>query len=227
MKSQLCFSFLTVSSSLAAKAQETRSIFRTYSFQSFNSRSPVSLTMKGIYIIFSLGLVSAINVGRQPQEAESGAVEGSGDNIFDQIINNNINNANREGEIINEDDDDQENNNNLENSAGGVRQGDLNLDDLNIDGLNMGNIDLNDQEALAQGILSMLAGFCLNNVLNQNNILNLGLNNELELFLELAQLAQLQQLGFLSGTGIRGLFNSGALLGGFNFGKEALLGVTI
>lgn len=188
--------------------------------------------MKGIYILFSLGLVSAINIGaRHPEEAAgSGAViEDSGDsnNIFDEIINNNIANANREednnrneNENNNEDNSDNRNNNNLDSFVENLKQGGLNLDGLNIGGLNLGNIDLNSQDAIAQGILSILAGFCLNNALNQNNILNLGLNNELELFLELAQLAQLQQLGFLSGTGIRGIFNSGALLGGFNLGKE-------
>ncbi|KAK4210422.1 hypothetical protein QBC37DRAFT_390491 [Rhypophila decipiens] len=152
--------------------------------------------MKAAYTLFSLGLVSAANIiGREPEKP---------DNIFDEIINNN----------------NKDNNKDLNNFLQGFKG--VNLNDLEIDGLNFGNIDLNSQDALVQGILSLLAGFCVNNnVLNQNNLLNIGLNNELELFFELAQLAQLQQLGFLNGNGLRGLFNSGALLGGgggFNIG---------
>lgn len=201
--------------------------------------------MKAIYLVLSVGLVSAVNIVRQDVNAAviNGSDVAGASSTFEDIINSNSNlnsgndnqddneingdiNKNENNNDINEDDNKENkndnnniDNNDLNNIIEGLKQGGLNLDDLNIDGLDFGNVDFNNENQLAQGILAMLAGLCLNNVLNFNDILNLGRNNELELFLELAQLAQLQQLGFLSGGGLRGLFNGGNLLGGFNFGK--------
>ena len=204
--------------------------------------------MKAIYLVLSVGLVSAVNIARQDFNAAviNGSDVAGASSTFQDIINSNSNlnggNGNQDDNEINDDINENENNNDingsdnndnkkdnnnvdnngnndLNNIIEGLKQGGLNLDDLNIGGLDFGNIDLNNENQLAQGILAMLAGLCLNNVLNFNDILNLGRNNELELFLELAQLAQLQQLGFLSGGGLRGLFNGGNLLGGFSIGK--------
>lgn len=98
----------------------------------------------------------------------------------------------------------------------------LNLGNLNIGGLNLGSIDLRNQDAVAQAILAMLGNFCLGNALDVNNILSFGFNNDVDLFFQLAQLQQLEQLGFLSLGGIHSLFNKGRVLGGFNLGLHLL-----
>jgi hypothetical protein len=96
--------------------------------------------------------------------------------------------------------------------------GDLNLDGLEIGGFNLGSVDLGNQDVIAEAILAMLGDFCLGNALSLNNILSFGFNNDVDLFFQLAQLAQLEQLGFLDLGGIQSLFQSGQVLGGFNLG---------
>jgi hypothetical protein len=100
--------------------------------------------------------------------------------------------------------------------------GGLNLGDLNVGGLNLGNVDLGNQDVVAEAILAMLGGFCLGNALDLNNILNFGADNDVDLFFQLAQLMQLEQLGFLNLGGIQNLFNKGSVLGGFNLGGQHL-----
>lgn len=97
--------------------------------------------------------------------------------------------------------------------------GGLNLGDLNVGGLNLGNVDLGNQDVVAEAILAMLGGFCLGNALDLNSILNFGADNDVDLFFQLAQLMQLEQLGFLNLGGIQNLFNKGSVLGGFNLGE--------
>jgi len=96
----------------------------------------------------------------------------------------------------------------------------LNLGNLNVDGLDINNLNFNNQDAMAQAIEALLGNLCLNNALNVNSIVGLGLNSQLDLFFQLAQLQQLQQLGFLGFNGINNLFSSGfGLSGGFNVGE--------
>jgi len=97
--------------------------------------------------------------------------------------------------------------------------GDLNLSDLQVGGLNLGNLDLTNQNVVAEAILAMLRNFCLGNALDLNAILNLGIDNELDLLFQLAQLQQFAQLGFLDLFGIQQLFNRGLILNGFNLGE--------
>jgi hypothetical protein len=97
--------------------------------------------------------------------------------------------------------------------------GDLDLNGLEIGGFNLGSVDLGNQDVIAEAILAMLGDFCLGNALSLNNILSFGFNNDVDLFFQLAQLAQLEQLGFLDLGGIQSLFQSGQVLGGFNLGK--------
>ncbi|KAK4197261.1 hypothetical protein QBC40DRAFT_334165 [Triangularia verruculosa] len=94
----------------------------------------------------------------------------------------------------------------------------LDLNNLNVNGLNLGNIDLGNQDAIVEAILAMLGGFCLGGQLNRNNVLGFGFNNDVDLFFQLAQLQQFQQLGFLNLGGVQNLFNKGKVLGGFNLG---------
>ncbi|KAK0735787.1 hypothetical protein B0T21DRAFT_368523 [Apiosordaria backusii] len=94
----------------------------------------------------------------------------------------------------------------------------LDLNNLNVNGLNLGNIDLGNQDAIVDAILAMLGGLCLGGQLNRNNILGFGFNNDVDLFFQLAQLQQFQQLGFIGLGGIQNLFNKGKVLGGFNLG---------
>ncbi|KAK3899061.1 hypothetical protein C8A05DRAFT_37327 [Staphylotrichum tortipilum] len=93
-----------------------------------------------------------------------------------------------------------------------------NLAGLNVNGLNLGGVDLGNQNLVAEAILAMLGSVCLGNSLSLNNILSFGFNNDIDLFFQLAQLMQLQQLGFLDVGGIQSLFNTGLVLGGFNLG---------
>lgn len=97
--------------------------------------------------------------------------------------------------------------------------GELGLDGLEVGGLNLGTVDLGNQDVIAEAILAMLGGFCLGNTLDRNNILSFGFNNDVDLFFQLAQLMQLEQLGFLDLGGIQSLFNNGHVLGGFNLGE--------
>lgn len=109
------------------------------------------------------------------------------------------------------------------NGASSVSLGDFNLADLSLDrlevgGLNLGNVDLGNQDVIAEAILAMLGGFCLNDALDLNRILSFGFNNDVDLFFQLAQLMQLEQLGFVDLSGVQSLFNSGRVLGGFDLG---------
>jgi hypothetical protein len=98
--------------------------------------------------------------------------------------------------------------------------GELGLDGLEVGGLNLGTVDLGNQDVIAEAILAMLGGFCLGNTLDRNNILSLGFNNDVDLFFQLAQLMQFEQLGFLDLGGVQSLVNNGNVLGGFNLGES-------
>lgn len=104
----------------------------------------------------------------------------------------------------------------------------LNLGSLNLGGLNLGSINLGDPLSLGQGILGLMNSFCLGSVVDINSLLGLGVSNELNLFLQLAQLAQLEALGFLNVGGIQQLIQSNLLFGGgfnnFNLGSNFNLG---
>lgn len=67
---------------------------------------------------------------------------------------------------------------------------------------------------MAGGILALMNNFCLGQAVGLNNILGLGLNNEVDMFLQLAQLAQLESLGFLNVGGVQSLIGSNILSGG-------------
>ena len=103
-------------------------------------------------------------------------------------------------------------------SAANFDLGNLDLGSLEVGGLNLGNVDLGNQDVVAEAILAMLGGFCLGNALDLNSILGFGFNNDVDLFFQLAQLMQFEQLGFLNLGGIHSLFNKGLALGGFNLG---------
>ncbi|KAL2259113.1 hypothetical protein VTK26DRAFT_7333 [Humicola hyalothermophila] len=94
----------------------------------------------------------------------------------------------------------------------------LDLGSLNIGGLNLGRVDLRNQGVVAEAILALLGGFCLDDALDPDSILRLGLDNDVDLFFQLAQLMRFEQLGFLDLRGIHSLFNKGLVLGGFNLG---------
>lgn len=95
--------------------------------------------------------------------------------------------------------------------------------------LNLGSIDLEDNVSVASGILALMNSFCLGQVVDLNAVLGLGLNDQVDMFLELAQLAELQSLGFLSVLGAQNLIESNLLFNGaevnvFNLGKYILRG---
>lgn len=120
-------------------------------------------------------------------------------------------------------------------NGSGLNSADSNFDPAslnlnNLGGLNLGQVDFSDQNSVASAILSMLNVLCAGNLFDVNSILNLGSNNELEMFLELVQLMQLEQLGFLNVFDIQSLLNSsfnsgiGSGFGGnsnlFNLGEQ-------
>lgn len=91
---------------------------------------------------------------------------------------------------------------------------DVNLAALNLGLLNLGSINLQDQLAVAEGILALMNSFCLSQAVDLNAVLGLGINDEVDMFLELAQLAQLESLGFLNVFGVQNLIESSLVLGG-------------
>jgi len=96
----------------------------------------------------------------------------------------------------------------------------INLNALSNQGLDFSNLDFGNQDAMAQAIQSLLGQLCLNNAIDFGNIVGLGINNQVDLFLQLAQLQQLQNLGFVGLGGAANIFNSGRLFGGgFNVGE--------
>lgn len=62
--------------------------------------------------------------------------------------------------------------------------------------------------AVAEGILALMNSFCLSQAVDLNALLGLGLNDQVDMFLELAQLAQLESLGFLNVFGVQNLLES-------------------
>lgn len=55
--------------------------------------------------------------------------------------------------------------------------------------------------------------FCLSNAVDLNSLLSLRLNDQVDMFLELAQLAQLESLEFLNVFGVQNLIESDLVLG--------------
>lgn len=96
------------------------------------------------------------------------------------------------------------------------------LDSLELNGLNLGSVDLGNRDVLAEAILAMFEEFCLSNTLNLDKILSFGLDNDVELFVQLAHLMQLEHLGFLDLGGIQSLVNNGLVLSGLNLGTLSL-----
>lgn len=85
---------------------------------------------------------------------------------------------------------------------------------MNQGGLNLGSINLADPISLAFGIDQLMNSFCLGGIVDLNTLLALGVQNQQQMFLELAQLAQLQQLGVLNVFGAQNLIQSNLLFGG-------------
>jgi hypothetical protein len=103
---------------------------------------------------------------------------------------------------------------------GNLNLGSSNLDlgNLNVGGENLGQINLDNQQDVVNAIGLMMNALCLGNLFDSNSILSLGSSDDLDLFLELAQLMQLEQLGFLNVIDIASLFNEGSLFGNFDLG---------
>lgn len=102
----------------------------------------------------------------------------------------------------------------------------VNLAGINMGSFNLGSINLEDPLAVGEGILALMNNFCLGQAVNLNAVLGLGINGEVGMFLELAQLAQLESLGFLNVAGAQNLILSNLLNGNqgvFNLGKLMIL----
>lgn len=91
----------------------------------------------------------------------------------------------------------------------------LNLGNMQVNGgLNLGSINLADPVSLAFGIDQLMNNFCLGQLVDLNTLLALGVQNQQQMFLELAQIAQLQQLGLVDVFGAQNLIQSQLLFGG-------------
>jgi hypothetical protein len=118
----------------------------------------------------------------------------------------------------------------------------LNLDGLNLDGLNLGdfnnadnfdsngfnlgdlgNLDLNNLDLINQ-IDALVNGMGLGGFIDASIFSGFGGNEQLELFLLLQQLGQLQGLGFINQFDILALLQQGLILNNFNFGKPLVSG---
>lgn len=88
----------------------------------------------------------------------------------------------------------------------------INLAALNLGLFNLGSVNLQDQLAVAEGILALMNSFCLSQAIDLNSLLGLGLDDQVDMFLELAQLAQLESLGFLNVFGVQNLIESNLVL---------------
>lgn len=79
---------------------------------------------------------------------------------------------------------------------------------------------------MAEGILALMNSFCLAQVVDLSAVLGLGIDDEVDMFLELAQLAQLESLGFLNVLGAQNLIESNLLFNGnedvLNIGESFL-----
>jgi hypothetical protein len=163
--------------------------------------------MKGFgAIVFTAGLVSAVRINSNAQSSQAAAVaeQASSNGQAESIANIFNSSASLNGSQINSVDPNFD---------------PANLDLSNVGGVNLGQVDFSDQNSVASAILSMLNVLCAGNLFNINSIMSLGANNDLEMFLELVQLMQLEQLGFLNGFDIQSLLGSGfgsSLFGGSN-----------
>lgn len=81
-------------------------------------------------------------------------------------------------------------------------------------GLNLGSVDLGNQLSVAQGILALMSHFCLGGAVDARALLDLGADGQVQMLLQLAQLAQLQSRGALDVVGAQDLIQSNVLLGG-------------
>ncbi|KAJ9162235.1 hypothetical protein NKR19_g1475 [Coniochaeta hoffmannii] len=140
-------------------------------------------------LVLTAGLVSAVSVAPSPvaNEASSNGQAESIANIFNSSVGLN--------------------GSQIDSASPNFDPASLNLN--NLGGVNLGQVDFSNQDSIASAILSMLNVLCAGNLFDVNSILDLGLNNDLELFLELVQLMQLEQLGFLNVFDIQSLLGSG------------------
>lgn len=79
---------------------------------------------------------------------------------------------------------------------------------------NLGSVDLGNQLSVAQGILALMNHFCLGGAVDARALLALGADGQVQMLLQLAQLAQLQSRGALDVVGAQDLIQSNVLLGG-------------
>ncbi|KAF3360192.1 Protein TIF31-like protein [Verticillium dahliae VDG1] len=116
------------------------------------------------------------------------------------------------------------NNNDGENGQGG-RGGKNNDDDNNnnnndiideiLGGGGQGRGDRKGQQAaLTQAIVQLTQAMGLGGILNLNGLANIGVGQELQLLLQLQQIAQIQSAGFITQVDIVGLLQQNQLFGG-------------
>ncbi|KAF3350597.1 Protein transport protein sec-13 [Verticillium dahliae VDG2] len=70
------------------------------------------------------------------------------------------------------------------------------------------------QAALTQAIVQLTQAMGLGGILNLNGLANIGVGQELQLLLQLQQIAQIQSAGFITQVDIVGLLQQNQLFGG-------------
>ncbi|EPE10624.1 hypothetical protein F503_05719 [Ophiostoma piceae UAMH 11346] len=94
----------------------------------------------------------------------------------------------------------------------------LNLGGLSIGGLDLGSVNLNSQNDLLNAIELMMGALCLNDLVNANILGQQSQSADIEMFLELAELMQLEASGLINLSEIQTLFSSNSLFSSFNLG---------
>ncbi len=92
----------------------------------------------------------------------------------------------------------------------------LDLSSLDVNGLDLSSIDLSNQNDIIEAIEAMLEVLCLGNAIEEEQLLELGQSEDLEMFAELAQLMELEQSGLLNSIDIQSLFSENDLFSGFS-----------
>lgn len=150
----------------------------------------------------------------QAENNEENAEENVDENADEEEAVDDQGNAEEENvddqENVDEENQDENNDENLEENLEDVE----NLDDVNID---ENNVEGSLQENIGEIMLSL--GICNFNI---GSLSGIGINNQIQLLLQLQQLQQLQALGIVNSFSIEQLIQQELLLNNFNLSKFLL-----
>ncbi len=160
--------------------------------------------MKSFTILaFGLGLAAAQSVAPAPVAVDGGAVDPNSLSNVSAIDPNAVDPNAIDPNAI---------------SADGLDASSLGLSGLDVNGLDLSSVDLSNQDDIVEAILAMMAALCLQNEIEEEQLLELGQSDDLDMFLELAELMELEQSGLINLVEIQSLVGESSLFSGFNAG---------